>query len=175
MWECLWALSSIGALRKREQGTNMGGDVSWKVLARKRYLLKAQIFQTQKHCVFCFALLYLKRKLGKDRCGKAGARFRALQVRATLEHIVPISRGGTDDPYNLTLSCNGCNQKRSSTGFIEFAHSAYVQRKRGFVLRTREFRFHSNRAFSKTAWDFRGYPDSDKTLDKPRRGSKIAA
>lgn len=122
----------------------------WKVLARKRYKLKTLLFQTQKHCAFCFALLWLTKKAGKRRCGKAGARFRALQVQATLEHIIPVSRKGTDDLWNLTLSCHGCNQKRGTTGFIEFVHSPYVQRKRGFVLRAREFRFHSRRLWSKS-------------------------
>lgn len=130
----------------------MGRDPGWRELARKRYLLKAQIFQTQKHCVFCFALLYLNNKLGKRRCGKAGQRFRDLQIKATLEHIIPVSRIGKSDPdelWNLTLSCHGCNQKRGATGFTEWSTSPYVLRKRKYILRAREFRFHSIRFISK--------------------------
>ena len=31
-----------------------------------------------------------------------------------LEHIVPISLGGTDDPDNLAWACPGCNLKKSN-------------------------------------------------------------
>ena len=30
-----------------------------------------------------------------------------------IEHIVPISAGGTSEPYNLALSCSGCNPFKS--------------------------------------------------------------
>jgi 5-methylcytosine-specific restriction endonuclease McrA len=34
--------------------------------------------------------------------------------RPTLEHLVPQSKGGTDDPSNLAMSCAGCNHSRDS-------------------------------------------------------------
>lgn len=33
---------------------------------------------------------------------------------ATLEHIIPISKGGTDDMSNLSISHNVCNQRRGA-------------------------------------------------------------
>lgn len=32
--------------------------------------------------------------------------------RATIEHIVPRSHGGTDDPENLALACERCNHQK---------------------------------------------------------------
>lgn len=34
---------------------------------------------------------------------------------ATLEHIMPLSRGGSNREDNLTLACNGCNQRRKNS------------------------------------------------------------
>lgn len=33
---------------------------------------------------------------------------------ATWEHLVPRSRGGTDAPWNLALSCYPCNHRRGN-------------------------------------------------------------
>lgn len=30
----------------------------------------------------------------------------------SMEHIIAVSRGGTDDPENLAFSCQGCNNKK---------------------------------------------------------------
>jgi hypothetical protein len=35
---------------------------------------------------------------------------------ATIEHLVPRGRGGTDDEKNLTLYCHDCNQKTMHWG-----------------------------------------------------------
>ncbi len=35
-------------------------------------------------------------------------------VRFTVDHIIPLSRGGTDDPENLCLACFHCNRKKGS-------------------------------------------------------------
>ena len=34
---------------------------------------------------------------------------------ATIEHIIPLSRGGLDNRNNMTLACITCNQKRGNT------------------------------------------------------------
>lgn len=33
----------------------------------------------------------------------------------SVEHIIPRARGGTDDPDNLALSCQGCNNLKSTS------------------------------------------------------------
>lgn len=39
---------------------------------------------------------------------------------STLDHILPVSRGGSYEPGNLTLSCVRCNQKRGNQPFHLF-------------------------------------------------------
>lgn len=39
------------------------------------------------------------------------ANGRAFRFQATIEHIVPRSKGGSSDLYNLVLACNQCNNK----------------------------------------------------------------
>lgn len=49
---------------------------------------------------------------------------------ATIEHVIPKARGGTDDWDNLAMSCQRCNTKRAIAGvdeFLKFAISAYVK------------------------------------------------
>lgn len=33
----------------------------------------------------------------------------------TLEHVLPLSEGGTHDLWNLALACFGCNNERGSS------------------------------------------------------------
>lgn len=35
---------------------------------------------------------------------------------ATIEHVIPLGKGGTNDPANLTLYCHGCNNRSSHFG-----------------------------------------------------------
>lgn len=39
---------------------------------------------------------------------------------ATLDHLTPLSRGGSDDPENLRLSCLRCNRRRGNRLLEEF-------------------------------------------------------
>jgi len=51
---------------------------------------------------------------GKDHrclaCGDDLRERRAYDV--TLDHVVPVSRGGRNDPSNLYTCCRGCNVRR---------------------------------------------------------------
>lgn len=38
----------------------------------------------------------------------------------SIDHIQPLSREGSNDPYNLMLLCNSCNKKKNSKNFEEF-------------------------------------------------------
>lgn len=50
-------------------------------------------------CIFC------RRRLEITLSGKPIS-------RATVEHIVPRSQGGTDDLRNLAIACSGCNHEK---------------------------------------------------------------
>ncbi|MFB9512387.1 HNH endonuclease [Streptomyces purpureus] len=40
---------------------------------------------------------------------------------ATLDHLVPVSVGGTDEPSNLALAHRGCNSSRGVGGHVQLA------------------------------------------------------
>ena len=42
-------------------------------------------------------------------CGKKLSRY-----TATIDHIIPLSRGGTDFKWNLVWCCHKCNQSKGS-------------------------------------------------------------
>lgn len=46
-------------------------------------------------------------------CGKRGGKL-------SLEHILPVSRGGTDDFNNLAVACRRCNPKKGKKTLLEF-------------------------------------------------------
>lgn len=69
------------------------------------------------------------REKGKRRAG--GPRFAGicsycLQASEELErdHIVAFSRGGSDDPNNLTPICRSCNAKKGDKSLLEFVAGA---------------------------------------------------
>jgi 5-methylcytosine-specific restriction endonuclease McrA len=45
---------------------------------------------------------------------------------ATIDHVVPRSKGGTNFPSNLITSCNACNSKRGGRSVPEFAKAVWV-------------------------------------------------
>lgn len=49
------------------------------------------------------------RHSAKNRCGYCLSPQRLVMARLEIEHIIPISRGGTDDEDNLWLACPICN------------------------------------------------------------------
>jgi hypothetical protein len=54
--------------------------------------VKIRLFKKQKHCHWCKAKLTLE--------------------TATLEHVIPLARGGLDNDNNRVLACEPCNRKR---------------------------------------------------------------
>lgn len=42
---------------------------------------------------------------------------------ATLDHLIPESKGGKHIRENLVLSCYGCNQKRGNTDAVEWLNN----------------------------------------------------
>lgn len=51
------------------------------------------------------------------RCAFCGTRMGATgQYRdyPTIEHVIPLSRGGADDESNVVIACRGCNDDRGA-------------------------------------------------------------
>ena len=42
-------------------------------------------------------------------------------AQGTRDHIIPKSRGGSNDPSNITLSCAECNQEKGALTDKEYA------------------------------------------------------
>lgn len=54
-------------------------------------------------------------KKSKGRCWYCGA-----NKKITIDHIVPVSRGGTGHLRNLVLACKTCNSSKGSKDLSEF-------------------------------------------------------
>ena len=51
-----------------------------------------------------------KKLTGKEVCVYCGVKLSA--YTASLDHVIPLSRGGSNDPKNLVWSCKKCNYKK---------------------------------------------------------------
>lgn len=72
--------------------------------------LQTAIRQSRRDTVF---RMLAKKNDGLVPCFVCGRSV--LEKYATLEHIVPVSLGGTDDMSNLAISHNVCNVKRGNS------------------------------------------------------------
>lgn len=59
-------------------------------------------------CVYCGVKMFLKTRIGEPK--------------ATLDHIIPKSKGGTDALENLVLACAPCNNKKGAIMPAEWFH-----------------------------------------------------
>ena len=64
---------------------------------------RQRLFRKQKTCRWCKVPLVLYNSEATD--GKA---------LATLDHVIPLHRGGQNNRNNMVLACGGCNTKRGS-------------------------------------------------------------
>lgn len=53
----------------------------------------------------------------EDKCFFCG---KALLGKGDLEHLTPVSRGGSNYPSNLTLSCQNCNKEKTNKTLGEY-------------------------------------------------------
>ncbi len=67
---------------------------------QKRHVKRATFRDCGRRCVYCAAALGLE--------------------TATLDHVIPLSRGGNHSPGNLVSACVACNQLKGSMLPVEF-------------------------------------------------------
>lgn len=63
----------------------------------------------------------LIRALQGNRCAEPTCRKSFEHIKAHIDHIVPLSRGGTNWPRNLQLLCVSCNTRKGARDPIEHA------------------------------------------------------
>jgi hypothetical protein len=56
----------------------------------------------------------LVRERAQLRCEYCHADERWQFIRFTIDHVLPQSAGGSDDPDNLALACRNCNERRGN-------------------------------------------------------------
>jgi 5-methylcytosine-specific restriction endonuclease McrA len=75
--------------------------VAWPAVThQKRHVKRATFRDCGRRCVYCAARLGLE--------------------AATLDHVIPLSRGGNHAPGNLVAACLNCNQLKGSMLPVEF-------------------------------------------------------
>lgn len=60
----------------------------------------------------------LERNWG-NRCAYCG--IKGARVPLEIEHALPVSRGGSDEPTNLLLACHDCNHRKGTQTLEEFS------------------------------------------------------
>ncbi len=70
-----------------------------------------------------------------DRCRWCGIRLvvaapQAAWNRLTLDHVIPVSKGGTNALNNLALACGRCNRRRGPMPVEEWLAHPYLARRR---------------------------------------------
>ena len=94
-------------------------------LAMKRAMRKVALRDCGQRCVYCATRLD--------------------QRTATLDHVVPLARGGAHDPGNLVVACGPCNRLKgdllpfeffarhpwAGSNFVRYARSVHRALKRG--------------------------------------------
>jgi len=90
--------SKRGAVRTR--GSVRAAPKTVVHVAMKRALRKGALRDCSQRCVYCATRLD--------------------QRTATLDHVVPLARGGANDPGNLVVACAPCNRLKSDLLPFEF-------------------------------------------------------
>jgi 5-methylcytosine-specific restriction endonuclease McrA len=67
---------------------------------------------------FTSADIEAQRSRQRERCFWCGKR---LTESFHVDHVVPISRGGSNNPANLVISCPSCNWQKSAKHPMDFA------------------------------------------------------
>lgn len=103
-------------------GRNHGAKTCSDECARQRQIVKAWTYQARKRGAFVAAVVPTE-IFERDgwRCHICRRKIRAATQwphprSASLDHLVPLSRGGTHEPANVATACLGCNSAKGNRG-----------------------------------------------------------
>lgn len=81
-----------------------------------------------------FRVFRLKRRDGSESCFYCHCRFEGTKSRQrTMDHRVPLSRGGTNAMANLVFACCACNRRKGDRSEAEFVASNWLYIRRLLV------------------------------------------
>ncbi len=80
---------------------------------------KAHIAKERKKAQELKSSQWWKNILGKGLCHYCGKKFPAAKL--TMDHIVPVARGGTSSKGNVVPACKPCNQSKKLSTPVEEA------------------------------------------------------
>jgi 5-methylcytosine-specific restriction enzyme A len=80
---------------------------------------KAYIAKERKKAQELKASQWWKNILGKGLCHYCGQKFKAAEL--TMDHVVPVARGGTSTKGNVVPACHKCNQEKKLSTPVEEA------------------------------------------------------
>lgn len=63
--------------------------------------------------------IWWRQVLGKGVCYHCGEKFKSAEL--TMDHLIPIVRGGKSDKKNCVPSCKDCNSKKGHKTRVELA------------------------------------------------------
>jgi len=97
---------------------------------RMRAILKSRWFEQRGRCIWCGSWCDLRAVMQERETvnrlflelKREPTAWEVQNKRASIEHIVPRSWGGTDDPANIVCACVGCNTSRSDIAHYFKAH-----------------------------------------------------
>lgn len=113
--------------RARERGKQNREYVTtktrqWRIENRERHLEQARVYASQRRALklaaegFCSTDKLIARfQFHGNCCVYCGA-----TDRLTVDHMIPLARGGTNWPANLVPACETCNGRKHTKTYFEF-------------------------------------------------------